>query len=55
MNVKLCYPKTTDILYAPSSTYPWKWNKNTYGVSLQELNLEAHVPMASLKRGLGES
>lgn len=57
MNVKLCYPKTTDtpillyVTYLPRHIL-WKWNKNTDGVSLQELNLEAHVPMASFKRGL---
>jgi hypothetical protein len=53
MNVRVCYPKTADtpiLLFVPSSTYPWKWNKNIDGVSLQELDLDAHVPMASLKR-----
>jgi hypothetical protein len=39
------------IIYVPS-TFAWKWNKNTDGVTLQELNLEAHVPMTSLKRVL---
>jgi len=55
MNVKVCYSKRADtpiLLFVPSSTYPWKWNKSIDGVSPQELNLEAHVPMASLKRGL---
>jgi len=53
MNVKLCYPKTADTpifyLYRPRHIL----GNSIDGVSLQELNLEAHVPMASLKRGLG--
>jgi len=60
MNVEVCYPKTADtpiLLFVPSSTYAWKWNKNIDSVSLQafrpqELDLDVHVPMTSLKRGL---
>ena len=53
MNLNRVIPKQRiHQYYCLSSTYRWKWNKNIDGVSLQELNLEAQVPMASLERGL---